>query len=186
MTNASFWRLLYSRLTPKIKVAREPYNGYKKKGGRGGNYVDPPVANGPISSSTCHGCALRYFAGGSPYNILVKSPLCYQDVLASVWIVVHAINTFLDFQITYPSSVVEQEKNAEGFKSASTVGFDNCARAIDGILIWMLKPTAKEAKKPGVGQKNFLCGRKNKFGLNCQAISDVRDKILDIFITYSG
>jgi hypothetical protein len=88
-------------------------------------------------------------------------------VLVSVRIVVHAINTFPDFQITYPLSVIEQEKIAEGFKSACRVGFDNCARAIDGILIWMLKPTAKEAKKAGVGQKKFSCGRKNKFGLNC-------------------
>ncbi len=112
--------------------------------------------------------------------------LCYQDVLASVWIVVHAINTFPGFQITFPSSFIEQEKIAKGFKKASTVGFDNCVGAIDGILIWMLKPTAKEAAKAGVGQKKFLCGKKNKFGLNCQAISNVRGKILDISITNSG
>jgi hypothetical protein len=53
--------------------------------------------------------------------------LCYQDVLASVWFIALLINTFPDFQITYPSSVIEQEKYAKGFKSASTVGFDNCA-----------------------------------------------------------
>ncbi len=103
-----------------------------------------------------------------------------------MWIVIHAINTFPGFQITYPSSFIEQEKNAKGFKSASTVGFDNCAGAIDGILIWMLKPTAKEAAKAGDGQKKFLFGRKNKFGLNCQAVSNVRGKILDISITYGG
>ncbi len=50
----------------------------------------------------------------------------------------------------------------------------------------MLKPTAQEAEKAGVGQQKFFCGRKNKFGLNCQAISDVRGKILDISITYGG
>ncbi len=29
-------------------------------------------------------------------------------------------------------------------------GILNCAGAIDGILIWMLKPSLKEAKKSGV------------------------------------
>ena len=103
-----------------------------------------------------------------------------------MWIVVHAINTFPGFQITFPSSYTEQEKIVKGFKKASTVRFDNCVGAIDGILIWMLKPTAKEAAKTGVGQKKFLCGRKNKFVLNCQAVSNVRGKILDISITYGG
>jgi hypothetical protein len=36
--------------------------------------------------------------------------LCYQDVLVSVWIVVHAVNTFPGFQITNTSSFIEQEK----------------------------------------------------------------------------
>ncbi len=65
----------------------------------------------------------------------MKYGLSYQDVLASVWIVMHKINTFKEFHTTYTSSVIEQEKNAQGFKSANTVGFDNCAGAIDGILI---------------------------------------------------
>ncbi len=145
--------------------------------------VDPPVPNGPILGSACLACALHYFAGKAPYDILVNYGLCYQDVLASVWIVIHAINTFPGFQITYPSSFIEEEKIAKGFKSASTVGFDNCAGAIDGILIWMLKHTVKEAAKAGVGQKKFLCGRENKFGLNCQAVFKVSGKILDISIT---
>jgi hypothetical protein len=34
--------------------------------------------------------------------------------------------------------------------------------AIDGILIWMLKPTAKETKKAGVGQKYFFLWKKEQ------------------------
>jgi hypothetical protein len=52
-------------------------------------------------------------------------------VLASLRNVVHAINTFPAFQINYPSSVVQQEKIAQGFKSTSTVRIDNCAGAIN-------------------------------------------------------
>jgi hypothetical protein len=51
-----------------------------------------------------------------------------------------------------------------GFKEASAIGFDTCAGVIDGILKWMQKPTINEAKRVGVGQKKFLCGRKHKFG----------------------
>jgi hypothetical protein len=36
----------------------------------------------------------------------------------------------------------------------------------------------------GVGRKKFLCGQKGKFGLNCQAISDVCSRILDMSIVY--
>ena len=110
----------------------------------------------PISSSARLGCALHYFAGGSPYDIMVKFAVCYQDVLASVWIVVHAVNTFTEFHISYPSSFAMQERIASTFKKASSVDFDNCAGVIDGILIWMLKPTKEDADRAGVGQKNFL------------------------------
>jgi hypothetical protein len=44
----------------------------------------------------------------------------------------------------------------------------------------------KESKNAGVGQKKFFCGRKNKFGLNCQAVSDCRGRIIDISIKYGG
>ena len=73
-----------------------------------------------------------------------------------------------------------------GFQNASTPGISNCAGAIDGILIWTYKPSLKDAKDSGIGQKKFLCGRKHKFGLNCQAVSDCRGRILDISINYGG
>ena len=186
MTYQSFWRL-YHKLAPGIEAAREAYYEYEKRGGRaGGNYVDPPIPNGPISGSARLGCALRYFAGGSPYDIMVKFGVCYQDVIASVWIVVQAVNTLTEFHISYPSSFATQERIARAFQNASSVDFDNCAGAIDGILIWMLKPTKEDAERAGVGQKKFFCGRKGKFGLNCQAVSDVSGRILDISITYGG
>ena len=35
-------------------------------------------------------------------------------------------------------------------------------------------------------QEKFLCGRKHKFRLNCQAVSDFRGSILDILIKYGS
>jgi hypothetical protein len=88
----------------------------------------------------------------------------YSEVLTSVWIVVDAINKCAQFEIAYPDTMEEQRKIAAGFEAASAPGIRNCAGAIDGILIWMLKPSLKEAQKAGVDQKKFLCGRKHKFG----------------------
>jgi hypothetical protein len=120
MAYVSFWQL-YSMLTPGIEATREAYYGYEMKGGRAdGNYVEPPVRNGPILGSARLGCALSYFAGRSPHYILVKYGLCCQDVLASVWIVIHPINTLPDFQITYPLSFIEQQKKSKEFKSSSS------------------------------------------------------------------
>jgi hypothetical protein len=104
------------------------------------------------------------------------------EMLTSVWAVVDAVHRCLQFDISYPDTVVEQQKIAAEFEATSTPGIRNCTGAIDGILIWMLKPSLKEARKSGADQKKFLCGWKHKFGLNCQAVSDCQGCILDISI----
>ena len=38
----------------------------------------------------------------------------------------------------------------------------------------------------GCDSGKFMCGRKKKYGLNCQAVCDVRGRILDISIMYPG
>src|SRR5688572_29740825 len=40
---------------------------------------------------------------------------------------------------------------------------------MDGILIWMSKPSIKECKEIVIGPMKFLCSRKTKFDLNMQA-----------------
>jgi len=45
------------------------------KEGWGGNYTPPPVRNGPVSTSVGLACALHYFAGSWPYDIMVEFPL---------------------------------------------------------------------------------------------------------------
>jgi hypothetical protein len=37
-----------------------------------------------------------------------------------------------------------------------------------------------------VVNKGFFCGRKRKFGMNCQAVSDLRGQILDFLIGLPG
>jgi hypothetical protein len=167
----SFWHL-YSILSTHISTATLEGRNYVPKGGRdGGNYSLPPIPNGEIPSNVRLGAAICYFAGGSPYDIMCVFGISYSEVLMSVWIVVEAIHKCPQFEISYPEGVEEQREIAAGFEAASTPGIRNCAGAIDDILIWMLKPSLKQAEKSGVDQKKFLCGRKHKFGLNCQSLT---------------
>jgi hypothetical protein len=185
MSYDSFWRL-HNLLELKIEEAAAIVQGYTRKDTHGENWSAPPIPNGIISTSVRLGIAIRYFAGGSPYDIMVKFGVSHTSVFDSVWIIVEAVNALPVMKIEYPSDVEVQRQIAKGFRDVSKVKFDCCAGAIDGILIWTHKPTLKDAKAAGVGQKKFLCGRKNKFGLNCQAMCDVGGRFLDISITYGG
>ena len=106
--------------------------------------------------------------------------------MESVWVVVEAINNTPQFNILYPESLEAQRRIAAGFENSSTPKISNCAGAIDGILIWTPKPSLADAKRSGIDQKKYLCGRKHKFGLNCQAVSDARGRFLDVSIIYGG
>ncbi len=142
--------------------------------------MSPPVRNGPVSTSIRLACALRYFAGGLPYDIMAKYGLSHSSVYESIWVVIEAVNTFDEFSIEYPASERAQLKIADKFEKVSKVKFNNCAGAIDDILIWILKPSKEDANDPGCGRRNFFCGRKCEFKLNCQAVSNVCGRFLDI------
>lgn len=147
----------------------------------------PPIPNGkPIETSVRLACALRYFAGGSPYDIMVKYGISHTEAIESAWFVVEALNRHRKFFIQYPSDHEEQHRMAAAWKAKSGVGFDNCAGAIDGLLVWIHQPTEIDAQKSGLGRKKFFCARKNKVGINCQAVCDCRGKILDISMKYGG
>lgn len=150
------------------------------------NPPPPPIPNGRISTDVRLGCALRYFAGGSPYDIMSKYGVSHTEMMNSVWYTVEATNKKNEWYIEYPQQHEEQLKIADAFRVKSSVDFGWCAGTIDGIVIWMNRPTLKEAMKVGVDQQKFYCGRKHKFGLNCQAVCDVRGRFLDISITYGA
>ncbi|KAL7474698.1 hypothetical protein ACHAW6_000658 [Cyclotella cf. meneghiniana] len=54
---------------------------------------------------------------------------------------------------------------ARAFKAKSEIGIDCCVGAIDGILIWIHKPSALDIKSIGFSAKKFYCRRKKKFGI---------------------
>ena len=88
-----------------------------------------------------------------------------------VWGGIDAINTTESLAYRFPNHD-EQEEIARGFLARSGAGFSNVIGAIDGLIICILKPCLKFSRVSNCGQANFRCHRKDKFGLNLQAICD--------------
>ena len=130
--------------------------------------------NGKITTQICLACALWYFVGGSYLDIIMSHAVGIMDFYPSVWAVVHATNKcpFLDFQ--FPSTLAECQSISREFSSRSKAGFTNCIGCIDGLLIWLEKPSKDQCNEVGVDSRKFLCRRKGKFGLNLQGICDAR------------
>ena len=103
-------------------------------------------------------CALRYFAGGSYLDIIMSHAVGKTDFYQSIWAVVHATNkcSFLDLQ--FPSTLAECQSISKEFSSRSKVGFTNCIGCIDGLLIWLEKPSKDQCNEVGVDSGKFLCG----------------------------
>ena len=45
-----------------------------------------------ISMTLCFSIAIRYFAGGSPFDLMSSHGVGYSDVYRSIWIIVDMIN----------------------------------------------------------------------------------------------
>ena len=88
---------------------------YTNRGLQGGNYLPPPIPNGPVCMSVRLACALRYFAGGSPYDIMSVYGVSHTIVHDSVWCVIKAVNQLPNFHIEYPRSLAQQMTITKGF-----------------------------------------------------------------------
>ena len=112
MSYESFWNL-HTKLATRINRARLAMRRYVPKRGRnGGKFKLPPIRNERITTSVRLACALRYFAGGSAYDLMGTYGISHTDIMDSVWHVVEAVNNYPQFRITYPSSVGEQENSS--------------------------------------------------------------------------
>ena len=103
-----------------------------------------------------------------------------------LFFIVDVINDTFEISIKFPCSLAKQEKIAQGFKKKSWVGFDNCVGCIDGMLLWINRPSKKSLMQTMVGPKNLFCDRKKKFGLNLQAICDDKHRFIDINVGHTG
>ena len=142
--------------------------------------------NGAISSESRLSMALRYCAGGDPLDIADIHGVGDDEVTQSVWDIVDAIHKSPELDIVFPETYAEQKDVADGFKRKSDIGISCCIGAIDGILIWIHKPSKVDEKVIKFGPAKFFCGRKKKFGLNMQAICDARGMFLDVEVRFPG
>ena len=104
-------------------------------------------------------CAIRWFANGSTYDIMLNHGLSHNEVYESVWGCVDAVNKCKYFD--FPGfSHEKQREYAKGFYDKSTAGFDTVISAVDGMLVWKRCPTEAECEIAKTGQEKFKCGRK--------------------------
>ena len=144
------------------------------------------VPNGPITKSSRLSMALRYCAGGDPADIADHHGVKTDELTKSIWNVVDAINLAPQLDIKFPSSHRAQKDIANGFKEKSNIDIDISVGTIDGILIWIHKPSKNDVEAFKFGPAKFFCGRKKKFGLNMQAVCDARGRFLDVEIRFPG
>ena len=144
--------------------------------------------NGIVPLKSRLAIAIRYFSGGCPYDISVVYEVSHSVVLESVDYVIDAVNSSeCDWlKLEYPEDHDDQKDIAQGSKARSAAGFGNCAGCIDGMLVWIHKPSDTECDRTGVDSAKYFCGRKHKYGLNLQAICDVNRKFLEISIKWGG
>jgi hypothetical protein len=148
--------------------------------------IDRRTPNGTITHWIRLSIAFRYLAGGQPIDIALVHGVSHSIVFPCLWQVIDAINETKELDIVFPSCHEQQQQMANDFKSKSTAGFDNCVGAVDGILIWILKPTKADCARTHFGPKKYFCGRKKKFGLNMQGTCDAKRRFTDVSICHPG
>lgn len=111
--------------------------------------------------------AIRYFTGGCPYDIMLIHGVSY-TYLEGGGGVVDAVNSTKRLEISFPSHL-EQRKVASDFYEMSGAMFDNFIGALDGLLVWITKPSFAWCKNSKCGEAQYECHRKDKSGMNLQA-----------------
>ncbi|KAL7483798.1 hypothetical protein ACHAW6_009449 [Cyclotella cf. meneghiniana] len=132
--------------------------------------------NGAINTKLRLSAAIRFYAGGSPLDIMLSHGMSRQSIYQSVWGTTDAVNATSSLSLNrdnaeFPSHD-EQEEIAEGFKLRSKAAFDKICLAVDGMLVWTVQPTRADCEELRVGQRQFYCARKDKFGMNLMAGCD--------------
>ena len=180
MDQQSFWKLFHTIKPYMLKSGSlEPKKGSTKKHKNG-------AVNGIIGKSVRLAAALRFFAGGDPYDIMTTFGIGHTDVYNSVWMVVDAVNNCPALAISFPKDHGKQRQMAKQFQEKSDPGFECCVGAIDGVLIWIEKPNAGSCELAKTGQLAFFCGRKHKYGINMQAVCDSFRRFMDIDLSMPG
>ena len=121
MNSIDFWTI-YNLILPYYPK-REDMDDSKRVNTKRKHKSIPP--NGAIHTSLHLSIAIRYFAGGSPYDLMSSHGVGHNDGYKSVWGTVDAVNQYQKLQISFPTSHTKQIEIAGAFAKKSDVGFDN-------------------------------------------------------------
>ena len=99
--------------------------------------------------------------------------------------VVDFINQCSLLKLGFPT-LQEKKHICEGYKRRSSIKLPNIIGSIDGMLVWVKKPSLETSDDIRCGQVNFYCSRKVKYGMNLQAICDHNLIFRWIDIRYPG
>ena len=122
------------------------------------------IQHGDISTEIHLACALRYFAGRSYLDITMSHAIGVTDFYLSIWAIVDAMNRCPLLQFQFPTTISECQTISTEFSSRSKAGFNNCIGCIDGLLIWLEKPSQKQCEQVGVDSGKFYCGFRVNLG----------------------
>ena len=125
------------------------------------NYSQNPsffVHNGNITTEIRLACTLHYFTGGSYLDITMSHAIGVTDFYLSVWAIVDATNRCPSLNFQFPTTESECQAISTKFSARSKAGFTNCIGCINGLLIWLEKPSKKQCEQVGVDTGKFYCG----------------------------
>ena len=94
----------------------------------------PWAPNGIISKALTLSAAIRYFSGGSPYDIALSHGISHSAVFDCVWEVVNAVNACPSLCIRYPRDHDSQKKIALGFQKKSKL--DSAHVEVQSMVCW--------------------------------------------------
>ena len=162
MDKKTFW-ILHRTIHKQMGYNIQPSTRSKKKWKNG-------ARNGLIPSSIRLSCAIRYFAGGSPYDIAIAHGISIRSVYISVWRTVDAVNNTEALDIIFPN-YQQQQVISQQFKKKSRASFDGLVGCIDGMLLWMEQPLPTCCEISGVGRKKFFLWPKEEIWIEFHSIS---------------
>ena len=150
----SFYELL-EKLRPELEV--HPLMSSRSRAGK------------PIPIEAVLACALRYFAGGDPLDLMLIYCMSKTQVMRCAWRVVDAINLRLD-NMKFPIDDLDALKELERDFAAGTRGgfWRGQVGAIDGVHFRMRCPPASAVNDP----MRYYVARKQEFALLAVAICD--------------
>ena len=127
------------------------------------------ATKGPITTEIALHCLLRWLGGGSYLDIRLSAGIGRSSFFRIIHECMEAILLCDELQISFPSTDTELQTAADGFKSISSHGVvDGCIGCLDGILLKIQTPSAKEAGNV----KSYFSGHYQRYGINVQAACD--------------